>query len=184
MANITIIDDKVSKDEMGNGLFELRMKKNKFIGKSEKYTFKIYRNENEKLSGCLLEKYMMEGNKAYIYELHFDEQNPTNNIMTYRKVDFGYDHTFNLLTSDVMFNTKLKKEENKVLAEFDKVMWFESKHSSSKATLIDVFTDVIDTTEKDDTEIDGKKVTDVQIIHTAVKGFFAEVKPNVSLVEF
>ena len=54
-----------------------------------------------------------------------------------------------------MFNIKLRKEENSVLAEFDKVMWLDSTHTQSKSTIIDLFTDVIDTTERDDTEIDG-----------------------------
>lgn len=184
MAKIETIEDKILKDELGNGMFYLKMSKKKLLGKTEKYSFKVYRDENNKISGCVLEKEMLEGLKKYIFELRFDQNNPQSNKMTYRKIDAGYDHTFDILNSDVMFNTKIRKEENKILAEFDRVMWFDSQHTQSKATIIDLFTDVIDTTERDDAEINGAKVSDTQIIHVGVIGFFSEVKANTPVVEF
>lgn len=178
MAKIVTVEDKVLKDEMGNGLFYLKMVKKKLIGRDEIYSFRVYRDETNKISGCLLEKSMLEGNKKYIFELKFFENDPASNKMTYRRIDMGYDHTFDVLNSDVMFSNKLRKEENKVLAEFDAAMWADSHHTESKSTIIDLFTDVIDTTERDDTVVNGMKISDNKIIHVGVKGFFAEVKAN------
>lgn len=183
MGKISVMQDEVLKDELGNGYFYMKLLKKKIIGKSTIYSFKVYRDENKKVSGCVLEKSTNEGDKKYIFNLRFDETNPTLNNVTYRKIDVGYDHTFDIFKSDVMFNVKLRKEEINVLKEFDKLMWIDSSHSQSKSTLIDVYTDVIDTTERDDTMLDGVAITDFDTIHMVTKGFFAEIKPNTEHVE-
>ena len=68
-------------------------------------------------------------------------------------IDFGIENKYDILGTDVMFNAKIKAEEMKVLKEFDLVMWDGAGRSESKSTLIDVITDVIDTTERDDAVI-------------------------------
>lgn len=184
MAKIAIIEDRVEKDEFGNGNFVLKMSKKKFIGKTDYYVFNVYRDEENLVSGCKLEKIMLDGEKSYTFDLRFDGKDNSKNFVKYRKRDIGYDQTFDIFKTDVMFSSKLRKEEIKILNEFDKVMWIDSKHSQSKATLIDVFTDIIDTTQRDDVEIDGVKVSDIDVIHVATKGFFSEVTTNVEHVNF
>ena len=73
MAKINLLKDEVLKDEYGNGIFKMQMVKEKIIGKNITYNFSAYRNEEKKISGCILEKIMLDGEKKYIFDLRFDE---------------------------------------------------------------------------------------------------------------
>ena len=183
-SNLFILDDEVLKDNYGNGRFKLAMEKKSLITGKVKWTFEIIRNEAKQISKCTFMKIAHEGNKTYKFDLLFDGLNPNNNSVIYEKRDFGIENTYDILKTDVMFNAKLRKEEISVLKEFDTVMWNGSGRSESKKTLIDVITDVIDTTERDDAVIGDHKVTDVELIHMAFKGFFAEIPANVEQVSF
>ncbi|MCQ2749138.1 MAG: hypothetical protein MJ246_03960 [Clostridia bacterium] len=182
--NLFVLDDEVLKDNFGNGKFNLKMEKKTLFTGNIKYSFEIIRDEAKQISKCTFVKTASEGHKVYTFNLMFDGLDPSKNYVTYEKKDFGVENTYDILKTDVMFNAKIRKEELKVLKEFDMVMWNGSGRSESKNTLVDVITDVIDTTERDDAVIGNEKVSDVDLIHMAFKGFFAEIKTNVEQVSF
>ena len=187
--NVEIIEDTILKDDAGNGVFLMERKQKKLIGAINRFSVYIYRKENEDISGCRFVKSSNDGYKKNIFELHFDNKNSSNNKMTYYVKNMAVEHTYNILENDVMLSVKItnakeQNEQNSILQEFDKLMWLSAKMGESKATIVDVITDVLDTTEVNNTDINGNIVTDICLIHTAIKGFFAEIDSNVEKVEF
>lgn len=179
-----ILDDEVLKDNYGNGRFRLKMEKKTLFSGNVKYSFEIMRDEANRISKCVFVKSTNEGNKSYTFNLMFNANDPSQNYVTYEKKDFGIENTYDILKTDVMFNAKVRAEEIKVLKEFDMVMIDGSGRSEAKSTLIDIITDVIDTTERDDAEGANGKITDVNLIEMAFRGFFAEIRANVEQVNF
>lgn len=184
MAKVDVVEDLVLKDSNGNGKFVMKIDKRSLLGGITKYNFTTLRKEQEGLTICNFTKLTSGGVKKYIFELYFDEREPRNNAIVYIVNDGITETKYDVLGNDVRFNAKTRAEENALLEEFDKLMWTDANTSQSKSTLVDVITDVIDTTRRDDTVIGEEVIKDANLIHMAAKGFFAEINPNVDAINF
>lgn len=177
-----VLQDETLKDSTGSGKFIMKLKKNGVFASSSTYEIVISKNTNKNTVDCVMKR--EDGNyKYYKYNLTID--NSLNDIfVNYEINNNGFIRKFNLMENDLMLTAKIKREMLKILKEFDMTAWSIASMGSKKSTMIDIITDIIDLTEKNETVVDNIKYSDYELVNTVIDGYFNETQVNTDKMIF